>query len=729
MKRLLTTGTLALTLCGLFTSCSHDENFTTLVESKVETYQKVFTQEFGEISPSQDWGFGQSSIVARARSYKTRAENANGNEWADITNSTGYGGWLVPDPLTDGQKLRVKAYFQANPNLTNEDPHWRNFFVQQVYKGATDPGPNSTEIVYGANGTAYKSDNMNLMTVGRNNVHINNFNNGDCSVYGNVLDNGSNLATHNPESYHSDKIMLMVNIDDTSCFGYHETGGSKHHNDKWALVSAEVIDAWAAQNGNIGSAVVDKWNRSFIGYDLELLNFNDVLETQTATYSDGPESFSYAMINGTIQAVNSSDNILYNNQPIHFVSSNTNQYSGDMIKLSDGDFMAEYRVNGQYMGKYLNIDKFKELLDAGYLPVRTKLFREWVKVKGSDGYFSDWIVTISKANRVSQDNGNDPDIPIFSGDQTKNVTYTTTYWYKLNLHDKGRIMCEDLGQIRASDIDFNDVVFDAYIYDAVPYKKTVTTDESGNVVEADKWERDTEGQTFRQAEIYLLAAGGTLQISVAGHLVKPSFADYISDPIIVNTAIKNGDEVGGSYSNPWENITKAPKIEFKDNDGTMELKDIKILVKYGQEILELNAEPGLAPHKICVPLDLENGVDVRWAMERVVIKDAYTDFGKYVKNEDKTVTYNKDGSELTETTDDGNTSYYNSERNKACWTDPSKIVTSNLFTQTVDYTPRNLTTDGYIENTGKSADVSTGTITIPGNGYNNGDPVLVRRRN
>ena len=86
--------------------------------------------------------------------------------------------------------------------------------MQQVYKGGDNKNPDtSSEVVTAAGGQQYTSNNMNHLTVGQSNVHINNFNYGDATEL-NVLDNGSNLKTHNPESYHKDKIMLMVNIDD-----------------------------------------------------------------------------------------------------------------------------------------------------------------------------------------------------------------------------------------------------------------------------------------------------------------------------------------------------------------------------------------------------------------------------------------------------------------------------------------------------------------------------------
>ena len=177
---------------------------------------------FGQPAANQTWGFGSAANarVTRANPGDDFAEtstgiNANANEWADPDKQ--FGGWVVPDALTEGQKERVRAYFQANPNLSYVDPLFRHFFVQQVYKGGDNQAGVSTENITAANGSVYNSDNMNLLTVGENHQHINNFNAGTATTRDDVLDNGQSVGG----SSHSDQIMLMVNIDDTSCFGYH----------------------------------------------------------------------------------------------------------------------------------------------------------------------------------------------------------------------------------------------------------------------------------------------------------------------------------------------------------------------------------------------------------------------------------------------------------------------------------------------------------------------------
>lgn len=283
MKKYLISGMAAIVFCGAFTSCSHDldSGGGTAANSIEETYEKAFITHFGEPAPTQTWGFGSSVASTRAIDpSKPQGEDARGNMWAET--------WLVPDTLTAGQKLRVQKYFQYNqyPGDTH-DPDLVNFFVQQVYDGHDDPLTKydetkingtykySTEEYLAANGTTriQSGEHMDKLTAGSDNIHINNFNNGNCGVYPNVLDNGY-VANDNDEHHHPDKIMLMLNTK-TDCFGYWNSDGSCGHNDRYRLVSAQVIDDWIDSHSdlgfgpNYGDPVVDRWNRDFIGFDFD----------------------------------------------------------------------------------------------------------------------------------------------------------------------------------------------------------------------------------------------------------------------------------------------------------------------------------------------------------------------------------------------------------------------------------------------------------------------------
>ena len=585
MKKYLMGGIAAVAICAAFTSCSKnndvfDQNAVQQMEeqkkqealeeniAKVnEQYAIAFEKAFGKVGSNVDWGFGSTKASTRAnagKNYPQTSEgiNANGNEWADPNKN--YGGWLVPDPLTEGQIERVRKYFQANPNLDFKDPEWRHFFVQQVYKGGTAVGSNSTETITAANNSTYNSSHMNKLTVGQNNLHINNFNSGDCSVYGNVLDNGQ---TVNGGTTHSDKIQLMVNIDDTSCFGYYESGASIQVNNKAALVSAATIDAWAAANGNPGEAVVDKWNRSFMGFDHALKEGADALDAATVKYNDGPESYNYALVNGEVVSIDGNSEILINGKPIQYASTNTNMYvAAEKTNMSDGDIQAEYRVNGDYKGKYINVDNIMAKLNAGWTPVKDKNLREWVKIGTSDGYFSDWIVTLTEAKRQ---------------DEKPTPTY--------------RVIAEDLNAEEASDFDFNDVVFD------------VEPNEAGNA-----------------AKIVVRAAGGIYKLTVAGQEVHAAFGQTAkADGLypMINTQPWNPDVKATlieSYSGDF-----SSDAAIRNTIKNIEIKVYK--PGFEENGIELSAQTGKPACKILV----DQTFNV--VTERTGIADKNTNFNKYVQ--------------------------------------------------------------------------------------------------
>ena len=433
------TGIAAIALCAAFTSCSKESAFEQMTpgDQVHEKYNQAFLKYIGgTIDPNQDWGFSATRGITRSNpgdtypathTYSDGGANCNANQWADPNEY--YGGWVVPDPLTEEQKAVVAAYFQSVSPLSYEDPHLRHFFVQQVYKGGNSTVRNTTEGIIAADNSAYTSDNMNHLTVGQSNMHINNFNAGTCSPNTNVLQNDGTTKT--------DQIMLMVNIDDTSCFGYHDSGSSNqtsyspNHNDKAALVSWQTIRTWANANGLNGDCLNDKWNRSFLGFDLAIKEGALAQSDIAVKYNDGPESYSYAKINNQIVPINGNANILFNNKNIYYLSTNKNMYvAADSKNIGDSFIQKEYYVNGQYVGKYIDVDYLMTLIDDGWLPVNDKNLREWVKVGKSDGYYSDWIVTLTEAKRQVVEQ------------------------YDL------KIIAEDLSASTNSDFDFNDIVLE-----------------------------------------------------------------------------------------------------------------------------------------------------------------------------------------------------------------------------------------------------------------------------
>lgn len=727
MKKYLMTVMTAVALGGLFTGCTKEiegGEGNSAAFDIVQNYENAFITRFGQPAETQTWGFGN---VAGTRAnnpgedvpYTSDDINANANQWADQTPDVTYGGWLVPETLTNAQKELVRKYFQAVPIKQYEDPHLRHFFIQQVYKGHTaPPTTGNQELNTAAGGSTYTSDNMNYLTVGHNEAHINDYNTGTCSSKG-VLDTGYTTNEYN-NHHHSDQISLMVNIDDTECFGYHNSSCNIQRNDKATLVHWTTIRTWAREQGIYTEDILnDKWDRSFMGFDFELLSKEDSYYKDNngnpiyAKFSNGQlNSLQYVyyddnniMKRGTRPAstrnakragtrTNTSVNILNENIQIanntprnysplsdevkellvagnylgvdlsivlrwHLNDNNNETYTnwgirlagmwGDdlengtftlnasstnvEIQLSESDveilkkegltvwptadpvnisriYVSNYsQANGgssetgtetgtetqsddnyeiydseylivdgkqipflienknMYGGeKYLNGDekltdadmtitangkqcfnmaKIKELVDDGYLPVWNSNLRTWVKWAGSDGYFSDWIVTLTQAKR-------DTTPPPPSGFVC-------------------RIVAEDLTVGEHSDFDFNDVVFDVI-----------------------------EGGT----KLRLRAAGGELPLYVAGQEVHDAFATKYSG-ITRTTLINTGWNGAVDYENYYVDIPSGGTYSTRALAESIPI----VVHKNGQDIT-LKAERAKVASKIAV------GSDYEWCSER-----------------------------------------------------------------------------------------------------------------
>ena len=632
MKKYLMTGMAALAICAAFTSCSKDtdvfnQNVVQNIEeqkkqdaleknmAKVnEQYATAFVNAFGPVGSNVDWGFGSARALTRSgntgETYAQTHGDANGganmncNEWADPDKE--FGGWVVPDPLTAEQKAVVTAYFQSGPDIDFEDPHFRHFFVQQVYKGGSAQAGTSTENITAANNSVYNSDNMNLLTVGETNIHINNYNAGTCTER-DVLDNGQKVGG----TSHKDQITLMVNIDDTSCFGYHETGSSTHHNNKAALVGWETIDTWAKTNyPGYDGCLKDDWNRSFMGFDLAIKEGIQACETDEngniiyATYDQAPESPQYAWDGENIIEITTGEwkNVTIQHEywtenktvPVYkegfesimgcgWLITNENFYVAEEKVTLDQSFqvngtpanldgiknaviLKEFTVDGTKYQSVINLPRIKQLVDAGYLPVKDKSLQDWVKIGTSDGYFTDWIVTLTEAKRQ---------------DEKPTPTY--------------RVIAEDLNAEEASDFDFNDVVFD------------VEPNEAGTA-----------------AKIVVRAAGGIYKLTVAGKEVHAAFGEDVKDDGLypmINTK-------------PWDPEVKATLFEAypgefgSDADIRNTIKNIEIKVYkpgFEENGIELTAQTGKPACKILVDQTFEV------VTERTGIADKNTNFNKYVQ--------------------------------------------------------------------------------------------------
>jgi hypothetical protein len=623
MKKYLICGAMALVAGFYLTSCTHDDiGYDNLYDEKTQTFEKVFKDLYGTIDPNHDWGFtpvdefvGGSAASASSRALTrgaTRGVNANANEWADPNKE--YGGWIVPNPLTNEQKDKVRRYFQTHPNPNSEAFRYSNFFVQQVYKGGDNVGTNSPEKYTAADGTTtiVGGEQMDKLTCGSYSEgaqtafyydHIYNFNNGTCSWNNDVLDNGQTVGG----STHSDQIMLMVDSK-SDCFGYWNSNGSVGFNDKYVIIPGDVIQAW----DNTGGDNADVSGMFFVGFDYEQLIDGDVYTGNYYTFEG---------------------------QQYRYLSAQMNRYCGDKKEYNDVP----------------SADVIRDLLSKGYLPVEGKADKVFVKLaECADGYYSDWIVRVIPGTKKST-----------GGDKDKDKEETSkTPKYRGDMHrimNIGRIFVEDLYKATREDLDFNDAVFDAIIWQEGKY----IIDETKQVP-TERYKLAPNASNKYRVEIALLAAGGTIPLTIAGS----KFGDVhnafgVGLTTIVNTV--------GEASNVFGSLVTGKDYVYKQFDYTTELagtnytlndipidvewvtNDIKVAARLNNaEILEYEKDENgnfkldsngkliavattgqKAPHIIRVP------IGTPWSQERVNIGTAtegpYRNFPAYVS--DKSVKF------------------------------------------------------------------------------------------
>ncbi len=171
---------------------------------------------------------------------------------------------------------------------------------------------------------------------------------------------------------------------------------------------------------------------------------------------------------------------------------------------------------------------------------------KWFIEDSADGYYSDWIVRIKEGV----------------------------------LKGKIRIIAEDLSASESSDFDFNDVVFDVQMNWPSEGKHTIT----------------------------LLAAGGTLPLTIAGEEVHAKFG--VPTNKMVNTE---------SWTEQRDPVT------FVIEGNYANANEIEVRVQKGSDWPLLTAPKGKAASKIAV------STDYKWVKELKDISNAYKNFDTYVK--------------------------------------------------------------------------------------------------
>ena len=612
MKKYLMTGMAALALCAAFTSCSKETNLyneevikENTAQEIINNYNEAFIKTFGQPAANHQWGFVDYS-KANTRATGEFADHVGAYPDANMWTSKGF---YAPDPLTASQKLRAQYYFQMthieNPN--QPDNGTKDFFMQQVYDGGTDPMTGKSAEKYpAANGTTMieSGEHMDHLTVGTGHLHTYNFNNGNCSTNDNVADRDQ-TDVNDTSKQHSDEIQLMLNTP-TSCFGYANSDASFVRDDRWTLVSAETIDifcdgdagfaSWLADRlpaGEEDVKCVDEFNRSYIGFDFDMLPDDKLYVKENGEFKyfslnlkghdqvwDGEALVDATTVGEVVEEWG--QKVIYPYIPgtttkIRMISDQTNQYCGTSETISDAPLEYEVNDNGN-VTKYVSLAKVYEFIDDYALPTSSGAGKTWITIGDcADGYYSDWIVTFMPASY------NPP---------------TPSEWDL-------RIICEDLnataqeGDPEDSDWDFNDLVLDV---------------------------KFLEGDNVRM-RVY--AVGATLPIRINGESGLEAHGLYGQPTnMMINTGAaaagypNQAYETNGSY--PAAAIFEREIKDVKANYGS----NIKIEVEKGTDNwVELEAKPGQPASKMGVLPDFEP------CAERQDINGRYSEFVAWINTQ------------------------------------------------------------------------------------------------
>ena len=329
----------------------------------------------------------------------------------------------------------------------------------------------------------------------------------------------------------------------------------------------------------------------------------------------------------------------------------------------------------------------------------------------------DWILKVVPGNGSTTTTPDDTDEPEPGGPEidtdvptptpvpdthvykVKTTTTKTEYYKSRTLIQFGRVFCEDLGGNYASnrkDFDYNDVVFDAYLwmeeecqkvtevntYEVNIYKEeplyevdedgyVIYYDSGGNVTTDVKNGKPKQNGTSKEfvrtekkvvegtpvyskvagatpkfyADICLLACGATKSIKVGGDdpkvkEVHDAFGGYAVD-CIINTFDEHTISGGGfGYHETAEPVTFTQVditkyIEENGHVSTPTIRDIPIHVQWSTVAAKsIDAPTGAVPQKF-----MSTAKD-NWTSERCFLGDAYNNFRSWVTYPDKP--FNKD---------------------------------------------------------------------------------------
>lgn len=596
MKKYLIKGALALFAGAFLFSCAEKESeYVPLAQQKVKAFDEVFHEVYGDIDPYQTWGFNSGKITIDLNdssqvieviditdgdedvSAQTRMLTRAMTRRIDVNGNE----WLTTPECTEAEANMVFNYV----NMTRPE------MTAAGHKYSDDtPGHFSdyfvTQVWTGTDKYSYTGSTSQDVLGSAHMDHLN------IAMKSNAeLDNGKligdweHINNFNASSNRNYGGNTLVVEGGTYDFAYFCSEDSRYHH-KWIAVNGADVDPSLA-------------GKYYICFD-----FVSEGKTQTAWRAKfwnpkGNNGGEWEEKNFTIDGKYTVDELKQLSYTVKLTDRSSNTDVEYTYSLGDTQKVKDVSIDNYVNGNQL--------------------------IEANDVY-TDWIVRIVPASQKQ---------PV---DEIHEV-----YENIWNPVEAGRVFCEDLGKASREDLDYNDLVFDARIWSY--QRKTLTyTWHYDDVDDTEPSSKELTSTSLSElkyyADIKLIAAGGTIPITIANRQAHGLFVEPASIETMVNTR-DNSSTAYGSYE--ARNAVALGDVsmgdeykKFKTTDGSefelwlipgySSIINIPIVSSFdGKAVQELGAEPGEAPHKIMVKYGT-----TRWTSERKNISLAYPRFGEYV---------------------------------------------------------------------------------------------------
>ena len=667
MKKYLMTGVAAIAMVGAMTSCSHEDE-AAQYSNLQSSYIQAFNNTFGVPAADQDWGFGEP---AAATSRMTRAITVNGDNYDEFTFPTTEelaAAFPTAVPGTAKTDAELETLYKGT-TVSTEYGNQTLYDLYAIYQrvvGITemdvlvsDPGEYSVGHSYANPASQVYNVYINVgkgnsLTLKRNGAeHVNFYilsgnvtidkDFGECGGIISVaagatvndqrdhIAHNTGLKVYNRGTWNATNTTAKTEwvVDKNVSYCYAIGNNVKFYNE--AIFDASGAIAYNSGAGNTA------WFYN-VGDDVELTAPSMTLNSTCNFFSDGNVTISgetFVTKDGIVWVNNghyttgsitwSAKNTSFYNYCQLIVEGNAHMYDGEfnlmdnsyteagsaemdnfIVKMGNdagiyikGDVDIKAQGDGTFQGFKSNGTNQNILIDG---MVTVASHRNTLSIESGITYSINHIQIIKAGEVVTeaylQEKG-DGDYPVLDLQGTEcpygelsvvpNTTSCGATWSRGStpINYDVRIIAEDLTATQGSDFDFNDVVFDVH------YTSATT------------------------ATITLLAAGGTLPITVAGRDVHQLFEAEVYEMINTNAPARD------------HGVTRAPvSFDITGIDQTKRGADIPIMVQKDGAWEELMANKGVAAAKIAVKQGFV------WCNEYVNITTVYPLFKDYVHNKD-----------------------------------------------------------------------------------------------